>query len=109
MALAAVSPLMLKVFLSLSTPKGAITGICFLFMTSLRNSIFIVSGIPTNPSSLLSGMTLIILFNFDVIETACEPFFFRESTISLLNSINTSSTIEITFSSVILKPLINFV
>ena len=47
-------------------------------MIPLRNSIFMLSGIPTNPSSLLSGTTLSILFNFDVIDTACEPFFFKE-------------------------------
>ena len=46
-------------------------------------------------------MTLIILFDFDVIDTACEPFF-KEFTISLLKSINTSSTIEIPFHQLLL-------
>jgi len=36
------------------------------------------------------------------------PNFFRELTISLLKSINTSSTVSIIFLSVTLKPLINF-
>ena len=49
-------------------------------MISLRNSMFMMSGIPTNPSSLLSGTTLITLLVFDVIVTASEPFFFKEST-----------------------------
>ena len=44
-------------------------------MMSLINSILMLSGIPTNPSSLLSGTTLIILLFFDVIDTASEPFF----------------------------------
>ena len=44
-------------------------------MMSLINSMLMLSGIPTNPSSLLSGTTLITLLVFDVIVTASEPFF----------------------------------
>ena len=63
---------------------------------------------PTYPSSLLSGIILIMLFTFELIDTALEPFLFRESTISLLKSIKTFSTIEITSLSVTLSPFINF-
>ena len=78
-------------------------------MIFLIVSELILSGIPTKPSSCLSGITLITLFILEFLEIAFAPYLFKELTISLLKSINTFSTILITFSSVTLKPFINFV
>ena len=50
-----------------------------------------------------------MLFIFVLTGTAFVPFFAKEFTISLLKSIKTFSTIDITFSSVTLSPLINLV
>ena len=65
-------------------------------------------GIPTNPSSLASGITSITQFCFVFKDIPLTPFSFKEETISSLNSINTFSTIFITFASVTRNPLINF-
>ena len=70
-------------------------------------SLFILFGVPTNPSSLTSGITSIILLFFVFIDIALDPFFFKEATISLLKLIKTVSTMFITLSSVTLSPLIN--
>ena len=50
-----------------------------------------------------------MLFIFVLTGTAFVPFFVKEFTISLLKSIKTFSTIDMTFSSVTLSPLINLV
>ena len=64
---------------------------------------------PTKPNSSFSGLTLIILYSFDVILRASQVLFFKAFTISLLNSIKTFSTISIVLLSVTLKPLIKLV
>ena len=51
-------------------------------------------------------MTVIILFSFEVILFALQANSFKASTISLLNSINTSSTMLMVSLSVTLSPLI---
>jgi len=94
--------------LSFPKPSGEIIGTCFLLRIFSIRVLSILLGIPTNPSSLVSGVTLMILFFFVWIDTASVPNFFKESTISLLKSIKTDSTMFIIFSSVTLKPLINF-
>ena len=105
---AAVSPLILYGRLSFPKPNGEIIGTCFLLRIFSIRLLSILLGIPTNPSSSASGVTLMILFFLVWIETASVPNFFKDSTISLLKSIKTDSTMFIIFSSVTLKPLINF-
>ena len=61
LAPATLSPLMLYVLLSTPRPKGEIIGI--IFFNSIHNaSIFILLGIPTKPSSLDSGTTVLYSF-----------------------------------------------
>jgi len=77
------------------------------YMVFILISLLILFGFPTKPSSFDSGIISMMLFFLVFIEIASVPFFFRESTISLLKSISTFSTIFIIFSSVTLNPLIN--
>ena len=104
---AAVSPFILYVWLSFK-PKGEILGTIFFLIIFWITSLSISDGFPTNPSSLDSGIIFITLFFLVWIEIPSVFFFFKESTMSLLKSIRTSSTILIIFLSVTLKPLINF-
>ena len=87
-------------------PVVATTGTSFNFIVSVKNSLLISVGVPTNPRSLFSCTTVIILFSFDVILFALQANSFKASTISLLNSINTSSTMLMVSLSVTLSPLI---
>ncbi len=92
MALAAVSPFILYVWWFSPIPSGATMGIWFWLIVFSINWELILFGIPTKPSSFLSGLTSIILLFFVWKDTAFEPNFFKFWTISLLKSIRTSST-----------------
>ena len=83
-------------------------GIWFWLIVFSINWELILFGIPTKPSSFLSGLTSIILLFFVWKDTAFEPNFFKFWTISSLKSIRTSSTTLIIFLSVTLNPSINF-
>ena len=82
------------------------TGTSFAFIVSVNRSLLISVGAPTNPRSLFFCMTVIILFSFEVILFALQANSLKASTISLLNSINTSSTMLMVSLSVTLSPLI---
>jgi len=59
---------MLKVWLFSSKPNGAITGTSLALTISFKTSALIWVGIPTKPNSSFSGLTVIILYSFEVIE-----------------------------------------
>ena len=73
-----------------------------------RKSLSISFGIPTKPSSFFSGIILIIFPSLGVTDCALAWLSFIFFNISKFNSNKASSTIFIVFSSVTLKPFINF-
>ena len=83
------------------------TGILFSLIKFFKKLILISCGMPTYPSSSLSGIILIMLFTFELIDTNLNPFYLKSQQY-ILKSIKTFSTIEITSLSVTLSPFINF-
>ena len=76
-----------------SRPSGAIIGTSLELIICFIVSVLILAGSPTKPKSLLLTFTSIIIeFFLLVMPLALQELFSKAFTISLLNSINTSST-----------------
>ena len=65
-----------------SMPKGATTGTSFALVISFKVIVLILFGIPTNPRSLLAGLTDIILYSLEVILFASQYWSLSAFTIS---------------------------